>query len=49
MGYQLEVKQIVDCPRYRIYREFIRRPMENRDIRPNESPYFIYYMTLCSS
>lgn len=48
MDYQLEVKQIVDYPRCRIYREFIRTLMEDRDIRTNGSSYLFYYMTLCS-
>ena len=48
MDYQLEVKQIVDYPRCRIYREFIRSLMEDRDIRTNGSSYLFYYMTLCS-
>ncbi|MCM1232861.1 MAG: MarR family transcriptional regulator [Ruminococcus flavefaciens] len=48
MDYQLEVKQIVDYPRCRIYREFLRSLMEDRDIRTNGSSYLFYYMTLCS-
>ncbi len=30
MDYQLKIKQIVDYPRCRIYREFIRSLMEDR-------------------
>ena len=48
MDYQLELKQIVDYPRCRIYREFVRSLMEDRDIRTNGSSYLFYYMTLCS-
>ena len=48
MDYQLELKQIVDYPRCRIYREFLRSLMEDRDIRTNGSSYLFYYMTLCS-
>ena len=48
MDYQLEIKQIVDYPRCRIYREFIRSLMEDRDIHTNGSSYLFYYMTLCS-
>lgn len=48
MDYQLEIKQVVDYPRCRIYREFIRSLMEDRDIRTNGSSYLFYYMTLCS-
>jgi hypothetical protein len=39
LDYQLEIKQIVDYPRCRIYREFIRSLMEDRDIRTNGSSY----------
>ena len=48
LDYQLEIKQIVDYPRCRIYREFLRSLMEDRDIRTNGSSYLFYYMTLCS-
>ena len=48
MDYQLEIKQIVDYPRCRIYREFFRTLMANRDIRTSGSSYLFYYMTLCS-
>ena len=48
LDYQLELKQIVDYPRCRIYREFIHSLMEDRDIRTNGSSYLFYYMTLCS-
>ncbi len=48
MDYQLEIKQIVDYLRCRIYREFIRSLMEDRDTRTNGSSYLFYYMTLCS-
>lgn len=48
MDYQLEIKQIVDYPRCRIYREFIRTLMEDRNIRTNGSSYLFYYMALCS-
>ena len=48
MEYQLELKQIVDYPRWRIYRELLRSLMEDRDIRTNGSSYLFYYITLCS-
>ena len=48
MNYQLEIKQIVDYPRCRIYRDFLRNLMEDRDIRTNGSSYLFYYMVLCS-
>lgn len=35
MNYQLELKQIVDFPRCRIYREFIQTLMKDRSIRTN--------------
>ena len=46
MNYQLEIKQIVDYPRCRIYRDFLRNLMEDRDIRTNGSSYLFYYMVL---
>lgn len=48
MFYQLEIKQIVDYPRCRIYRDFLRNLMEDSDIRTNGSSYLFYYMVLCS-
>ena len=33
MNYKLELKQIVDFPRCRIYREFIQTLMKDRSIR----------------
>lgn len=48
MDYQLQLKQIVDYPRCRIYREFIRSLMKDRDIRTTGCSYLFYYMTLCS-
>ena len=48
MDYQLEIKQIVDYPRCRMYREFIRRIMEDRSIRTNGSSYLFYFVILCS-
>ncbi len=48
MDYQLEIKQIVDYPRCRIYREFLQTLMKDGDIRTNGSSYLFYYMTLCS-
>ena len=48
MDYQLEIKQIVDYPRCRIYREFIRTLMRDRNIRTNGRSYLFYYTVLCS-
>lgn len=38
----------MDYPRCRIYREFFRTLMADRDIRTRGSSYLFYYMTLCS-
>lgn len=46
--YQLEIKQIVDYPRCRIYRQFIRTLMEDRSIRVSGGSYLFYFTTLCS-
>ena len=48
MEYQLEIKQIVDYPRCRIYREFIRSLMADKDLHINGSSYLFYYIILCS-
>lgn len=48
MDYQLEIKQIVDYPRCRIYREFLQTLMKDRTIRTNGSSYLFYFMILCS-
>lgn len=48
MEYQLELKQIVDYPRCRIYRDFIRRLMQDINIRTKGSSYLFYYIILCS-
>ena len=48
MNYQLEIKQIVDFPRCRIYRDFLQTLMEDKSIRTNGSSYLFYFMVLCS-
>ena len=48
MDYQLELKQIVDFPRCRIYRDFIRSLIANKSIRTNGSSFLFYYIVLCS-
>lgn len=48
MNYQLEIRQIVDYPRCRIYRDFLRNLMGDTDIRTNGNSYLFYYMILCS-
>ena len=46
--YQLELKQVVDYPRCRIYREFIRTLMEDRSIRVGGCSGLFYFVVLCS-
>lgn len=46
--YQLEIKQIVDYPRCRIYRQFIRTLMEDRSIRASGGSGLFHYAVLCS-
>lgn len=47
--YQLEIKQIVDYPRCRIYREFIQTLLADRSIRTNNGCSGLFYFTvLCS-
>ena len=46
--YQLELKQIVEFPRCRIYRDFIRSLITNKSIRTNGGSFLFYYIVLCS-
>lgn len=46
--YQLEIKQVVDYPRCRIYRQFIQTLMEDRNIRTGGGSGLFYYTVLCS-
>jgi len=46
--YKLELKQLVDYPRCRIYREFIRNLMQDGSIHSNGCSYFFCLLTLCS-
>lgn len=48
MEYQLELKQVVDYPRCRIYRQFIRTLMEDRSIRTSGCSDLFYFVVLCS-
>lgn len=48
MNYKLELKQIVDFPRCRIYREFIQTLMKDRSIRTNGGSCLFYFLILCS-
>lgn len=45
--YHLELKQIVDYPRCRIYREFIQSLIADRNIRTNGSSGLFHYTVLC--
>ncbi len=46
--YQLQIKQIVNYPRCRIYRQFIRNLAEDQNIRTNGGSGLFYYLVLCS-
>lgn len=46
--YQLEIKQLVNYPRCRIYRQFIRTLMEDGNIRLNGCSHLFYFTALCS-
>lgn len=48
MEYKLEIKQIVDYPRCRLYRDLIRKLMADRNIRTGGSSGLFYYVILCS-
>ncbi len=46
--YQLEIKQIVDYPRCRIYRQFIQNLMADQSICTSGGSGLFYYMVLCN-
>lgn len=46
--YQLELRQIVDYPRCRIYREFIQTLITDRNIRTGGCSGLFYYVVLCA-
>ena len=46
--YQLQIKQVVDYPRCRIYRQFVRFLMEDRSIRVGGGSGLFYFTVLCS-
>ena len=46
--YQLEIKQIVEYPRCRIYRQLIRTLMEDRSIRISGGSGLFFFVVLCS-
>lgn len=43
-NYQLELKQIVEFPHCRIYRDFIRSLVTNKGIRTNGGSFLFYYI-----
>ena len=47
-AYQLEIKQVVDYPRCRIYRQFVHRLMADRSIRVSGGSGLFYFTALCS-
>ena len=46
--YQLEIKQVVDYPRCRIYRQFIQSLMNDRSIRVSGGSGLFYFTVLSS-
>lgn len=48
MKYQLELKQIVEFPRCRIYRNFIQTLANDKGIRTTGGSFLFYYLMLCS-
>lgn len=48
MDYQLELKQIVDFPRCRIYRDFIQTLITDKSIWTSGGSCLFYYLVLCS-
>ena len=43
-NYQLEIKQIVDFARCRIYRDFIQTLIANKSIRTTGGSFLFYYI-----
>ena len=46
--YQLQIKQVVDYPRCRIYRQFVQSLMADRSIRTGGDSGLFYFTVLCS-
>ncbi len=46
--YQLQIKQVVDYPRCRIYRQFVQSLMTERSIRISGGSGLFYFTVLCS-
>ena len=47
-NYQLKLRQIVDFPRCRIYREFVQDLLADRSIRTGGCSGLFYFVVLCS-
>ena len=47
-NYELQIKQIVNYPRCRIYRQFIQSLIKDRKLRTNGGSGLFYYTVLCS-
>ena len=47
-NYELQIKQVVDYPLCRIYRQFIQSLIKDRNIRVNGGSGLFYYTVLCS-
>lgn len=47
-SYQLQIRQVVDYPRCRIYRQFIQSLIADRSIRTDRGSGLFYYTVLCS-
>lgn len=47
-NYQLQLKQVVDYPRCRIYRQFVQSLINDRSIRTSGGSGLFYYTVLCS-
>ena len=45
--YKLELKQIVDYPRCRMYRQFVQSLILNNNLRVNGNSHLYYYTVLC--
>ena len=46
--YKLELKQIVDYPRCRMYRQLIQGLIGSMNLRVGKESYLYYYTVLCS-
>lgn len=48
MKYRIEIKQLVDYPRCRIYRKFVETLITDRNLHNKEGSGLFYYVVLCS-